>query len=141
MAPAVSRVARAQTYPTRPVHVIVFFPAGGAGDILARLMGQWLSERLGRPVVIENRAGASENIGTETVVRAAPDGYTLLWATSPNAINATLYQNLNYNFSRDIAPIAATFRCQMSWCSIRHFLPRRFLSLSPTPKHIRPSST
>jgi tripartite-type tricarboxylate transporter receptor subunit TctC len=108
--PTLSCLVSAQTYPTRTIHVIVFFPAGGAGDILARLMGQWLSERLGRPFVIENRAGASGNIGTESVVRAAPDGYTLLWATSPNAINATLYQNLNYNFSRDIAPIAATFR-------------------------------
>jgi tripartite-type tricarboxylate transporter receptor subunit TctC len=105
-----SRFAWAQTYPTRPVRLIVLFPAGGPGDILARLMGQWLSERLGEPFVIENRPGASGNIGTETVVRASPDGYTLLWATSPNAINATLYDNLSYNFIRDIIPVAAVTR-------------------------------
>jgi tripartite-type tricarboxylate transporter receptor subunit TctC len=108
--PAASRVARAQAYPTRLVRLIVFFPAGGVGDILARLMGQWLSERLGQAFVIENRPGASGNIGTEAVVRASPDGYTLLWATSPNAINATFYDKLNYNFIRDIAPVAATIR-------------------------------
>ena len=108
--PAVSRIARAQTYPSRPVRLVVFFPAGGVGDILARLMGQWLSERLGQPFVIENRPGAGGNIGTEAVVRASPDGYTLLWSTSPNAINATFYDKLNYNFIRDIAPVAATIR-------------------------------
>jgi tripartite-type tricarboxylate transporter receptor subunit TctC len=108
--PALSRTALTQSYPTRPVRLIVFFPAGGPGDILARLMGQWLSERLGEPFVVENRPGASGNIGTETVVRASPDGYTLLWATSPNAINATLYDNLNYNFIRDIIPVAAVTR-------------------------------
>ena len=109
-APLVSIRARAQAYPTRPLHLIVFFPPGGVGDILGRLMGQWLSERLGQAVIIENRPGAGGNIGTELVVRAAPDGYTLLWATSPNAINATLYDKLNYNFIRDIAPVAATIR-------------------------------
>ena len=108
--PAVSRITRADTYPSRPVRLIVYFPAGGVGDILARLMSQWLSERLGEPFVVENRPGASGNIGTEAVVRASPDGYTLLWATSPNAINGTLYDNLNYNFVRDIVPVAATFR-------------------------------
>jgi len=108
--PAVSRIARAQAYPTRPVRLVVFFPAGGVGDILARLMGQWLSERLGQPFVIENRPGAGGNIGTEAVVRSPSDGYTLLWATSPNAINATFYDKLNYNFIRDIAPVAATIR-------------------------------
>jgi tripartite-type tricarboxylate transporter receptor subunit TctC len=106
--PTASRFAWAQTYPSRPVRLVVFFPAGGVGDILARLMGQWLSERLGQPFVIENRPGAGGNIGTEAVVRAAPDGYTLLWATSPNAINATFYDKLNYNFIRDITPVAAT---------------------------------
>ena len=108
--PAVSRFALAQAYPTRPVHLIVLFPPGGVGDISARLLCQSLSERLGQPFVIENRAGAGGNVGTETVVRAAPDGYTLLWATSPNAINATLYEKLNYDFIRDISPVAATIR-------------------------------
>jgi tripartite-type tricarboxylate transporter receptor subunit TctC len=108
--PAASRIARAQAYPTRPVRLVVFFPPGGVGDILARLMGQWLSERLGQAFVIENRPGAGGNIGTEAVVRASPDGYTLLWATSPNAINATFYDKLNYNFIRDIAPVAATIQ-------------------------------
>jgi tripartite-type tricarboxylate transporter receptor subunit TctC len=110
VAPVVSIRVRAQAYPARPLHLIVFFPPGGVGDILGRLMGQWLSERLGQAVIIENRPGAGGNIGTESVVRAAPDGYTLLWATSPNAINATLYDKLNYNFIRDIAPVAATIR-------------------------------
>ncbi len=108
--PALPHVARAQAYPSRPVHLVVYFPPGGVGDILARLMAQWLSERLGQAFVVENRPGASGNIGTEAVVRAPPDGYTLLWATSPNAINATFYDKLNYNFIRDIAPIAATIR-------------------------------
>ncbi len=105
--PAVSRIARAQTYPTRPVHLIVGFPPGGVTDIIARLIGQWLSERLGQQFVIENRPGAGSNIATEAVVRAAPDGYTLLLAHTSNAINATLYDNLNFNFIRDIAPVAS----------------------------------
>jgi tripartite-type tricarboxylate transporter receptor subunit TctC len=104
--PAVSSIARAQTYPTRPVRVIVAFPPGGFGDIIARLMGQWLSERLGRPFIIENRPGAGSNIGTEAAVNAAPDGYTLLLVGSPNVINATLYDKLNFDFIRDIAPVA-----------------------------------
>jgi tripartite-type tricarboxylate transporter receptor subunit TctC len=109
-APAVSGLARAQAYPTRPVHLIVYFPPGGVGDLMARLIGQWLSERFGQAVIIENRTGGSGNIGTEAVAHAPADGYTLLWATSPNAINATLYEKLNYNFIRDIAPVAATIR-------------------------------
>src|SRR6478672_7858097 len=96
--PAVSRIARAQAYPTRPVRLIVGAPAGGGFDIVARLMGQWLSERLGQSFVIENRPGAGSNIATEAVVRALPDGYTLLLVTSVNAISATLYDNLKYNF-------------------------------------------
>ena len=108
--PAVSRVANAQSYPTRPVRVIVPFAAGGPLDILARLMGQWLSERLGQPFVIENRPGAAANIGTEAVVKARPDGYTILMASTANAINATLYDKLNLVFLRDIAPIASIIR-------------------------------
>jgi tripartite-type tricarboxylate transporter receptor subunit TctC len=104
--PAVSRIASAQAYPTRPVHIVVGFPAGLAPDVYARLLGQPLSERVGQPVVIENRPGAGSNVGTETVVRAPPDGYTLLLVISGNAINATLYPNLTFNFIRDIAPVA-----------------------------------
>src|SRR5262249_6549373 len=104
--PAVPRIARAQAYPTRPVQIIVGLPAGSATDIVARLVGQGLSERLGQPVVIENRPGASTNIGTEVVVRAPADGYTLLLITSINAINASLYERLNFNFIRDVAPVA-----------------------------------
>ena len=107
---AASRFATAQTYPTRPVRLIVGFPPGGATDIAARLMGQWLSERLGQQFVIENRPGAGSNIGTEAVVRAPPDGYTLFLAYSANAINATLYDKLNFNFIRDIAPVAGISR-------------------------------
>jgi tripartite-type tricarboxylate transporter receptor subunit TctC len=108
--PAVSRVARAQAYPARPVRIIVGYAAGGVADIIARLMGQWLSERLGQPFVIENRPGAGSNIGTEAVVRAPADGYTLLQITVSNAINATLYEKLSFNFLRDIAPIASINR-------------------------------
>jgi tripartite-type tricarboxylate transporter receptor subunit TctC len=108
--PALSGLASAQTYPSRPVRIIVGFAAGGPNDILARVIGQWLSERLGQPFVIENRPGAGSNIATEAVVHATPDGYTLLLVGTPNAINATLYDNLNFNFIRDIAPIAGLIR-------------------------------
>jgi tripartite-type tricarboxylate transporter receptor subunit TctC len=108
--PAIWRIASAQTYPTRPVRLLVGFPAGGVGDIAARLMGQWFSERLGQPFVVENRAGAASNIGTETVVRSPPDGYTLLEITAANAINATLYDKLHFNFIRDIAPVGTISR-------------------------------
>jgi tripartite-type tricarboxylate transporter receptor subunit TctC len=108
--PVVSRVANAQSYPTRPVRLIVPFAAGGGTDITARVMGQWLSERLGQQFVIDNRPGGGTNIGTEAVVRAPADGYTLLLAGSPAAINATLYDKLNYNFIRDIAPVAGIIR-------------------------------
>src|SRR4029453_1614169 len=108
--PAVSHIARAQAYPTRPVHLIVPFGPAGATDITARLIGQWLSERLGQQFVIENRPGGGGNIGTEAVVRAAPDGYTLGLFGASSAINATLYDKLNFNFVRDIAPIAPIVR-------------------------------
>jgi len=108
--PAASRMARAQAWPSRPVRIIVGFPAGGATDIQARLMGQWLSERLGQQFIIENRAGASGNIGTEAAAKAPADGYTLLQIVTPNAINAVLYTNLGFDFVRDIAPVICVAR-------------------------------
>jgi tripartite-type tricarboxylate transporter receptor subunit TctC len=108
--PAVSRIAWAQTYPARPVRWIVGFPAGGAADIVARIMAQSLSERLGQQFVIENRPGAGSNIAAASVVRAPPDGYTLLWITQVNATNATLYDNLGFDFIRDFAPVASISR-------------------------------
>src|SRR5437016_164036 len=108
--PALSRIARAQTYPMRPVRIIVGQAAGSGSDIAARLLGQRLSERLGQPFVVENRPGAGGNIATEAVVRALPDGYTLLLVTAANAINATLYDKLSFVFIRDIAPVAGIFR-------------------------------
>ena len=108
--PADSRVAWAQAYPTRPVRLIVPFGPGGGTDIVARLIGQWLSERIGQTFVIENRPGAGSNLGTEAVVRAPPDGYTLAVIGAPSAINATLYHNLTFNFVRDIAPVAIIVR-------------------------------
>jgi tripartite-type tricarboxylate transporter receptor subunit TctC len=108
--PAVARIAKAQTYPTRPLRMIIGYPPGGSADITARLTGQWLSERLGQPVVIESRPGAATNLATEAVVRAAPDGYTLLLVAPANAINATLYDKLNFNFLHDIAPVAGIIR-------------------------------
>ena len=108
--PAAARSASAQAYPTRPVRIIVTTTPGGAPDILARLMGPWLSERLGQQFVVENRPGGGNNIGTEAVVRAPPDGHTLLLVTTNNAINMTLYDKLNFNFIRDIAPVAGVVR-------------------------------
>ena len=108
--PAASRIAWAQAYPTRPVRIIVGFAPGGATDIMARLMGQWLSERLGQQFIVENRPGAASNVAAEAVVNAPPDGYTLLVATSVNAINATVYDKLNFNLIRDIAPVASIHR-------------------------------
>src|SRR5262245_20366009 len=105
--PALSRIARAQAYPSRPVRVIVPFAPAGTTDIVARLMGQWLSERLGQQFVIDNRPGGGGNIGTEAVVRAPADGYTLLLVTAANAINTTLYEKLNFSFIGDIAPVAS----------------------------------
>src|SRR5215831_4663325 len=108
--PAVVRLAWAQTYPTRPVRIIIGYAPGASADTTARLMAQWLSERLGQPVVVESRPGGGTNIATEAVVRATPDGYTLLVVGTSQAINATLYDRLNYNFIRDIAPVASLIR-------------------------------
>jgi tripartite-type tricarboxylate transporter receptor subunit TctC len=113
--PAVSRFAFAQAYPTGPVRLIVGFPAGGSQDIIGRLIGQWLSERLGQQFVIENRAGDAGNVGAEAVVRAPADGYTLLVVGPNHAVNATLYDKLNFNFIRDIAPVAGVLRAPPSW--------------------------
>jgi tripartite-type tricarboxylate transporter receptor subunit TctC len=108
--PALPRAAMALDYPTRPVRMVVPFPPGGAADITARLMGQWLTERLGQPFIIENKGGAGSNLGTEAVVTAPPDGYTLLLINAGNAINATLYQKLNFDFIRDIVPVCGLVR-------------------------------
>jgi tripartite-type tricarboxylate transporter receptor subunit TctC len=108
--PAMSRAARAQGYPSRPVHFVVGFPAGGPNDILARLVAQWLTERLGQPFVVENQPGASSNIATEAVVRAPADGYTIMLVGPANAINPSIYDNLPFNFLRDIAPVAGVTR-------------------------------
>ena len=123
------------------MRIIVGFPAGGPGDIVTRLMGQWLSERFGQPFIVENRAGAAGNIGTEAVVRAPADGYTLLLTTVSNAVNATLYDKLSFNFIRDVAPVAGVVRVpnvmEVNPCSPPRLLP----SLLLMPKPIRPSST
>src|SRR6266700_2164134 len=108
--PAVMQIARAQAYPSRPVRIVVGFPAGGGIDIVARLMAQWLSERLGQQFIVENRVGAGGNLGVEAVVRAPADGYTLLWANSANAISASFYEKLNFDFIRDIAAVAGVVR-------------------------------
>jgi tripartite-type tricarboxylate transporter receptor subunit TctC len=142
--PAVSRFACAQAYPSRPVRIIVGFPAGSGPDIIARLIGQGFSERLGQQFVIENRPGAAGNIATEIVVKAPSDGYTLLMVVSTNTINATLYTNLNFNFIRDIAPVAsiagASSRPMACW-SINHSQSKPSPSSSPMRKPIRARST
>ena len=112
--PALSRFAWAQSYPSRPVRIVVGLTAGSASDIVARIVGQWLSEHLAQQFVVENRPGAGTNIAAEAVVRSVPDGYTLLLAASPNAINASLYNKLSFDFIPDIAPVAAISREQMS---------------------------
>ena len=136
--PAVSEIARAQTYPQRPVHLIVSSPVT---DLYGRLYGGWLEQRLGQPFIIENRVGAGGNIATEAVVRAPPDGYTLLWVTSGNAWNASLYANLNFDFIRDILPVASSHRGYGVVVVHRRFPRRPFPNSSPTPRPIRAKST
>jgi tripartite-type tricarboxylate transporter receptor subunit TctC len=138
--PAVSRIAWAQAYPSRPVRVIVGFTPGSAPDIVARLMGQWLSERLGQQFLVENRPGAGTNIGTEMVVRAPADGYTLLLVSAPNAINTTLYDRLSYNFLRDIAPVAGISRERIVMVVHPSFPAKTSPSSSPTPRPTRAKS-
>jgi tripartite-type tricarboxylate transporter receptor subunit TctC len=138
--PAISRIAWAQAYPSWPVRIVVGFAPGGATDIMARLVGQWLSERLGQPFVIENRPGAAGNISTEAVVRSAPDGYTLLLAASPNAINASLYDKLNFNFIRDIAPVASIMRVANVMVVHPSVPATTVLNSSPTPRPTRERS-
>ena len=113
--PTLSRVASAQTYPTRPVRIIVGYPPGGANDTVARLLGQWLAECLGQPFIVESRPGAGNNIATEFLVRAPADGYTLLLADSANAINATLYDKLNFDSSATLRRSQASWMCRLSW--------------------------
>src|SRR5262245_30792631 len=139
--PAVSRFARAQAYPTRPVRIVVTFPPGGANDIHARLFGQLLSERLGQPFVVENRPGGGGNVGTLEVVRSAPDGYTLLLISVGLSINAAFYQNLPYDLARDVSPIAAFFRSSYVMLVFRRCQSKRCLSSSLTPRRIPESLT
>ena len=135
-----SRIAVAQSYPSRPVRIIVGFPAGGPADIVARIIAQWLSEHLGQEFVVENRPGAASNIGTEAALRAPPDGYTLLLVTSTNAVNVTFYENLNFNFMSDIAPVAGIIRVPFVM-EINPSIPAKpFPSSSPMPRLIRASS-
>ncbi len=119
--PAAGRAALAQAYPDRPIHLIVGFPAGGQVDIIARVAAQWIGEQLGQTVVVENRPGAGGNIGAETVIRAAPDGYTLFFATAANAVNASLFEKLTYDFARDTTPISPINRITLVWESNPEF--------------------
>ena len=131
----------ALSYPTRPVHLLVGYAAGGPLDISARLIAQWLSERLGQPFIVENRPGAGSNVATEAVVRAPSDGYTLLEISASNAWNAALYDNLSFDFIRDIAPVAGVRRAAASWKLIRHFRPELLPNSSLTQRPILVRST
>ena len=137
---AVSRFAWAQAYPARPVRIIVGFSAGGPSDIVARVMAQWLSERLGQQFIIENRSGAASNIGTEAALRAPPDGYTLLQVTSSNAVNATFYENLSFDSSTISRPSEPSSASPSSWRSTPRFRRGQSPSSSPTPRPIRAGS-
>ena len=131
-------MATAQTYPTRPVRIVVGFTVGGFYDTYARLIAQWLSEHLGQPFIIENRTGAGGSIATEAVVRAAPDGYTLLFTGSNDAWNTALYDNLSFSYVRDIAPVAASPREWAFWSCLRRSPRERFTNSSPTLGTIQP---
>ncbi len=139
--PAASRIAKAQAYPSRPVRIIVGFAAGGNFDTIARLIGQWLSEQLHQPVIVENRPGASSNIATEAVIRAPADGYTLLLGGAVNTVNATLYEKLSFNFISDVAPVAGVVRFPNVMTVKHRFRRGRFANSSPTRKQIRARST
>ena len=131
---ATSRIARAEIYPARPIRLIVGFVPGGPTDIMGRLTAQWLSERLGQSVIVENRPGAASNIGAEVLVRAAPDGYTLFMANISNAVNATLYDKLPFDFVRDVVAVAASSAFRTSWRLIRMCRPEPSPSSLLTPK-------
>ena len=139
--PAVIRVARAQSWPSRPVRIIVGFPAGSSSDIVARIIAQWLSQRMGQQFIVDNRPGASGNLGAELAAKAAPDGYTLLFALSSNTINTSLYDNLSFDFLRDIAPVASIDRVPLVM-EVNPAVPAKtFPSSSPMPRPIPASST
>ena len=139
--PAVAGQAGAQAWPSRPVRWIVGYAPGGGNDIVARLMGQWFADRLGQPFVVENRPGAATNIAAESVVNAVPDGYTLLLVGQPNAINATLYETLPFNFMRDIAPVAGIMTVPNVMVVHPSSRRRPSSSSSPTPRPIPTRST
>ena len=139
--PALARIAKADDYPSRPIHLIVQTPPGGSPDIVGRLMAQWLSERLGQPVVVDNRAGASGNIATEFALKATPDGYTLLLAMSSNAINPSIYNDLHFNFMHDAAPVASISLIPLVMEVNPACRRRRFRNSSLTPRPIRARST
>ena len=141
LAAMVPMPAKAQDYPSKPIHFIVGFAAGGGADIIARLLGQWLSDRLGQTVVVENRPGAATNIAVEAVARAPADGYTLMLIGSPQTINANLYRNLNYNFIRDIAPVGGISRVPNVLEVNLRSRSRPFRNSSPMPKPMRARST
>src|SRR6516165_8738885 len=134
--PTLPSIARAQAYPTRPVRIIVGAAPAGSTDIVARLIGQWLSERLRQPFIVENRTGASGNVGTEVVVRAPADGYTLLLESPANVVNMALYDNLKFNFMRDIAPIASIMRFPFVM-EVHPSVPAKTVPELPTPKPTR----
>ncbi len=136
----VSRFAFADTYPSRPVHLLVGFAAAGPADIAARMIADALAQRLGQPFIVENRPGGASNLATEMVVNAKPDGYTLLLIGSPNAVNATLYDDLSYNFIRDIAPVACTMRLTNVMLVNPSFPAKTIPNSSLTPKPIRKKS-
>jgi tripartite-type tricarboxylate transporter receptor subunit TctC len=138
--PAVARQASAQAYPARPLRWVVGFPAGGGADIVSRIMAPWLAERLGQPVVIENKPGASSNISIQTVVNSPPDGYTLLFVPASAAVNVTLFDNLSFNLLRDIAPVSGLIDFPLVMVANPSLPAKTVPSSSPTPRPIRAAS-